>query len=130
MAALSRRHTRRYQLTNPNALLLRYKKIFVYYYRYGHFWQPEKFPNHNLKQIGCKYQGWFHVGGDSMGEIWKYPSHRHKILIQMSLDSRNLIWHEQWARKVKRQKRLREEENAYMTKMIKKMLRGQHSQIP
>ena len=128
MATQQRRHQHRYMIKNPNRLMLMYKKIFVFYYRYGHFWQTENFPNHNLKQIGCKYQGWFHVGSDSIGEIWRYPSRRHKILIQMSVDSRNVMWHQEWAHKVKRHKRLRDQENAYMTKMIKKMLRGH--QVP
>lgn len=104
--------------------MLMYKKIFVFYYTYGHVWNLEKFPNHNLKQIGCKYIGWFNVGGNSMGEIWRYPSKRHKILIQMSVDARNVLWQKEWARTVKRRKYLRDQENAYMTKMIKKMLRG------
>lgn len=103
-----------------------YKKIFVFCHRYGHFWQPEKFPNHNLQQIGCKYQGWFDVGHDSVGEIWRYPSERHRILVQMSVDTRNVLWQKEWARKVQRQKHLRAREDAYMTKMIKKMLSGNH----
>ncbi len=105
--------------------MMMYKKIFVFYYRYGPFWVPEKFPNHNLKQIGCQYQGWFHVGGDSIGEIWRYPSERHKILVQMSIDPRSVLWQKEYARQIKRRKRLRDQENAYMTKMIKKML-GRH----
>ena len=113
----------RYFLRNANSIMLKYKKIFVYHYRHVRWNRSEPAPTHNLQQIGCDYQGWFEVGYDSIAEVWRYPTPKHKILIEMSIPAKNLLWHRDW---VKRTKRIRKEEHqldSYLKKIIAKTRR-------
>ena len=72
------------------------QKIFVYYYKHSRWNPPDPVPLHNLQQIGCVYQGWFEVGFNCVAEVWRYPSLKHRILIEMSLPIKNVIWHQEW----------------------------------
>ncbi len=111
----------RYRVNNPHAVLLKYKKIFVYHYRYIR-WQytADPLPDHNLQQIGCTYVGWFDAGFEGIGEIWKYPTKRHKILIEMSVTANHLLWHEDWEKKLKKLKKEKDQLDLYVKKLIRK----------
>lgn len=112
----------RYFLRNANRILLQYKKIFVYHYKHQRWPTVKPTPphNHNLQQIGCVYQGWFEVGYDSIAEVWRYPSPRHRILIEMSLPAGNLLWHQDWLKRTQKLSKEKHQLDAYIKKMIAK----------
>lgn len=110
----------RYCVKNPHAVLLKYKKIFVYHYRYIRWQHTDPLPDHNLRQIGCTYVGWFDAGFEGIGEIWKYPTKRHKILIEMSVTADHLLWHKDWVNKVKKLKKENDQLDQYVKKLIRK----------
>jgi len=118
--AYNKRLQLRYALKNPNAIILKFKKIFIYHYRYVHWQNPEPVPEHNLKQIGCSYVGWFDAGYDAVCELWKYPTKRHRILIEMSLPSNHVLWQEDWIKKIKKIKKENQQLDEYVRKLIKK----------
>lgn len=108
----------RYFLRNANHLMLRYKKIFVYHYRYVRWHNSDPIPTHNLRQIGCEYQGWFEVGYDRIAEVWRYPTPKHRILIEMSLPGKNILWHKDWYKRTKRLQKREHQLDQYIKKMI------------
>jgi hypothetical protein len=110
----------RYFLRNANNLMLKYKKIFVYHYKHVRWHSSEPIPTHNLQQIGCEYQGWFEVGYDCIAEVWRYPSPKHRILIEMSLPAKNLLWHQDWVKRTKRLRKEKHQLDTYIKKMISK----------
>jgi hypothetical protein len=104
--------------------MLRYKKIFVYHYRCARPFSEEPLPSHNLQQIGCVYEGWFDVAYDRVGEVWKYASKRHRILVQMSLPEKCIVWHEDWVKQAKRHKKQKCSLDAHIKRLIH---RAQHA---
>ena len=116
----------RYFLRNANSLMLKYKKIFVYHYKHVRHHSTEPIPTHNLQQIGCEYQGWFEVGYDRIAEMWRYPSPKHRILIEMSLPTKNLLWHQDWVKRTKRLRKEKHQLDVYIKKMIAKTRRLGH----
>lgn len=115
-----KRLQKRYFLRNANHLMLKYKKIFVYYYQHSRWNPPDPVPPHNLQQIGCVYQGWFEVGFNCVAEVWRYPSPKHRILIEMSLPINNVIWHQDWGNHNKRLRKNKNQLDDYIRKMILK----------
>lgn len=113
----------RYFLRNANYVMLKYKKIFLYHYRYVRWNGSEPAPTHNLQQIGCDYQGWFEVGYDRIAEVWRYPTPKHRILIEMSLPAKNLLWHQDWVKRTKKLKKEKHQLDVYIKKMIEKTRR-------
>lgn len=113
----------RYFLRNANYVMLKYKKIFLYHYRHVRWNGSEPAPTHNLQQIGCDYQGWFEVGYDRIAEVWRYPTPKHRILIEMSLPAKNLLWHQDWVKRTKKLKKEKHQLDVYIKKMIEKTRR-------
>jgi len=116
----------RYCIRNANQIILKYKKIFIYHYRHSGWLNQDPLPVHNLEKIGCNYVGWFHVGHDAVGEVWKYHSKRHKIFVEMSLSPNNIIWHQDWVNKIKKLKKENAELDDYIKKLIKKTFGKNH----
>lgn len=113
----------RYFLRNANSVMLKYKKVFVYHYRHVRWNRSEPAPTHNLQQIGCDYQGWFEVGYDRIAEVWRYPTPKHRILIEMSLPAKNLLWHQDWIKRTQRLDKEKHQLDVYIKKMIEKTRR-------
>jgi flavin-dependent dehydrogenase len=65
------------------------ERVFLYHYQtypqVDEQWQ-------DLALTGCRYVAWVPLNHQTRGEIWLYPTQRHKVMIQMVVPANNLIW--------------------------------------
>jgi len=69
------------------------KRVFLYHY----VSEPQVDPEwRDLSTTGCRYVGWVLLDYKTRAEIWLYPSEKHRTLVQMIVQPKNLMWKKQF----------------------------------
>jgi len=83
-------------------------RCFLYYYPIDHFDKADKEQWCNLNTIaGCRYHGWLTLSDRFRGELWTYKTDKHKMILQMQICSKQLMFKEQFCKLQKELKRFR-----------------------
>ncbi len=87
--AKDNRYSFRYLKDNVDHWFRRRQRVFVYHYRS----EPQVDPQwQDLSRTGCRYVGWLPLNHQTRGEIWLYPTQRHKMVVQMIVCAQHIIW--------------------------------------
>lgn len=115
------RYSLRYLENNIDRWFQHRQRIFIYHYRtepqVDERWQ-------DLTRTGCRYVGWLPLGYQTRGEIWLYPTQRHKTMIQMIVAAEQLMWKRDFLY-MRKQDRKRARDYAQQIKQLVKK-NGQH----
>ena len=77
------------------------ERIFLYHYISDPLCPEWK----DLGSTGCRYVGWTTLDYRTRGEIWLYPTAKHRTVIQMSVTPEHLMWKKQFLRMLSKQKK-------------------------
>jgi hypothetical protein len=113
--AKSNRYTFRHLENNIDRWFRARERIFLYHYRsdptVDERWR-------DLSPLGCRYVGWLPLNSFTRGEIWLYPTQRHKIMIQMMVSSDQLVWKKEFM-SMRRERTKRSKEYAHQMRLLR-----------
>jgi hypothetical protein len=81
------------------------ERIFLYHYVSDPLYKEWK----DLSPTGCRYVGWTPLDYRTRGEIWLYPTTKHRTMVQMLLPPEHLLWKKQFMR-LRRERRKHDRE--------------------
>ena len=93
--AKSNRYTFRYIKHNMDRWFRTRQRIFLYHYVSDPVVDVEW---KDLASTGCRYVGWLPLDHRTRGEIWLYPTEKHRTMVQMLIPPRHLLWKKQFMR--------------------------------
>ena len=78
-----------------NSWFKKRSRCFLYHYPVDDFGNPVEEHWQNLNKIpGCCFHGWVRLADRVRGELWTFKTAKHRMLIQMQVDPKQLMFKE------------------------------------
>jgi len=91
-------------------------RCFLYHYPVDEYGNAVSEQWQNLNKIaGCRYHGWTKLGDRTRGELWTFETNKNKMLIQMQIDPKQLMFKEHFIS-------LQKELNGFKRKLARKKI--------
>lgn len=86
-------YTYKTMIKNVNAWFKTRARCFLYHYPVDEYGNSFSEQWQNLNRIaGCCYHGWTRLGDRTRGELWTFKTNKNKMLIQMQIDPKQLMF--------------------------------------
>ena len=105
----------RYLTSNVHRWFNDRERIFIYHYISDPLCTGWK----DLSSTGCRYVGWLPLDHRTRGEIWLYPTMKHRTVIQMSVTPEHLMWKKQFLRRHRERKKHDKDHVAQIQQMMR-----------
>ena len=92
------------------------ERVFLYHYINDPLYPEWK----DLSSTGCRYIGWVPLDYRTRGEIWLYPTNKHRTVVQMIVPPEHLLWKKQF---MKMRRERRKHDQKYVNE-IQRMIRN------